>query len=458
MEKRLPRILLAAERSGSGKTTLVCALLQALCNRGLTPAACKCGPDYIDPLFHSEIIGTRGSNIDLFFTQENLAKQLLWESAEGCDVAVLEGVMGYYDGVGGTDHTASSYHVAHATDTPVVLVLDVRGASLSLCAAVKGFLEFRSPSQICGVILNRCTASLYSVLSPMLEQECGISVLGYMPYLPECALESRHLGLVTAAEVDDIRQKLQTLAAQIESSVNIDHLLQLAQTAPPLHFAEEPVVPATDAHPRIALARDRAFCFYYRESLALLEKLGAELVTFSPLHDMALPKDIDALYLGGGYPELYAEQLSNNTSMLDNINKAIAGGLPTIAECGGFLYLHSTLTNQSGRTYPMVDIIKADCHDTGRLSRFGYITLTAERGNLLCSAGERIAGHEFHYYDSTVNGNAFTAKKPKSNRSWQCIHGNETLFTGFPHLYLYANKEFARRFVTAAAQYSKQRK
>ena len=446
MERTLKRILLAAPKSGAGKTTVVCGLLQALVNRNMTPAACKCGPDYIDPLFHSEIIGARGCNLDLFFTDEPTARGLLWQSSEGCDVAVLEGVMGYYDGLGGVTDRASAYHVAHATHTPVVLILDARGASLSLCAQLRGFLGFRRPSEIAGVLLNRCSPMQYEMLAKTIAAECGVPVFGYLPNLPACALESRHLGLVTAAEVADLKEKLRILAENLEKTVDVDGLLTLAQSAPPLDVPDGAVEPLPGRRPVLAVAKDKAFCFYYRENLRLLQDLGAEIVEFSPLTDQALPQ-CDGLYLGGGYPELYTKQLSENVSMLESIASAIRSGLPTFAECGGFLYLHEEMTGEDGVTRPMAGVIPGGCRNTGKLRRFGYVTLTAKRDNLLCAAGDTIRAHEFHYYDSDSNGSDFHAEKPVSGRGWDCIHAAGTLFAGFPHLYFPANPEFARRFV-----------
>lgn len=461
MKQKLPRVLIAAEKSGAGKTTLVCALLQALQNRGIVPAACKCGPDYIDPMFHREIIGAKSANLDLFFTSENTAKQLLAEAAEGCALAVLEGVMGFYDGVGGTQDTASAYHLATATQTPVVLVLDAKGASLTLCAVVKGLCAFRENSGIRGVILNRCTAMQYACLAPLLAEECGVEALGYLPPMPDCTLQSRHLGLVTAAEVENLKEMLQRLAAQFVQSVNLPRLLEITQSAPSLCFVPEPVasiVPmaATAAAanaPRIGVAMDKAFCFYYRENLSLLEKLGAVLVPFSPLADSALPPDLDALYFGGGYPELYVHQLAENAAMRLAVKTAADSGMPLYAECGGFLYLHSALQNETGDLLPMAGVLDATCFHTGKLQRFGYLTLTAKKDTLLCGAGEEIRAHEFHYFDSTQNGGAFAAQKPVSARGWSCVVAEKNIFAGFPHLYFYANIRFAQRFVLAAVRY-----
>lgn len=447
MNRTLPRILFAAPKSGAGKTTVVCGFLQLLKNRGMSPAACKCGPDYIDPLFHREVIGAKSANLDLFFTDEATTRCLLQRASADCDVAVLEGVMGYYDGLGGTTEEASAYHLAKATQTPAVLVVDAKGSSLSLCAQIKGFLAFRPQSGIRAVVLNRCSAMLYATLKPLVESECGIPVLGHLPHLPECALESRHLGLVTAQEVTNLQEKLQILAASMEKFLDVDGLLALAGSAAPLETADIPILPVTDGAPVIAVAKDQAFCFYYNENLALLEQLGAKLAFFSPLADKVLPP-CHGLYLGGGYPELHTAALSGNETMRQSVSAAVKSGLPTFAECGGFLYLLESLEGA-----PMAGILPGGSHNTQRLSRFGYVELTALQDNLLCTAGETIRAHEFHYYDADNCGTAFTATKPLSGRQWSCIHASSTLFAGFPHLYFHANPAFATRFVAAAARY-----
>lgn len=452
-EVSLPRILIAAPKSGGGKTTVTCGLLRALIRRGMKPAAFKCGPDYIDPLFHSQVIGAQSGNLDLFFTSEDTARGLLAEGSRGCGVAVIEGVMGYYDGLGGASDTASAAHLARATASPVVLVVDAKGASLSLCATVKGFQSFRPDSNIRAVILNRCTAMQYAMLAPLLEKECSVRVAGYLPDDPRVALESRHLGLVTAQEVQGLREKLDTLADLMEETVDIPALLSLAAEAPPLTCSLPAPVPVTDRRPVVAVARDKAFCFYYRENLALLQQLGAELRFFSPLTDSALPAGTDALYLGGGYPELYGPELERNGTMREVIRRAVEEGMPTFAECGGFMYLHRSLTDADGKTYSMAGALDARCWWTGALRRFGYITLTSETDNLLCRGGESIPAHEFHYYDSDDCGGGCLAKKPLRSASWRCVHTSPTLFAGFPHLSFYGNPAFAARFVAAAERY-----
>lgn len=442
MEQKVPRLVLAGTNSGCGKTTVTCAVLQALVSRGLRVGAAKCGPDYIDPMFHSRIIGAKSSNLDAFFFDPDTLRYLLARNARGCDVTVIEGVMGYYDGLGLTSTRASTYEVARETQSPVVLVVNARGAALSVLAAVEGFLHFAPDSGIRGVILNGCSAMSYGPLARELENRLGVRACGYLPRLPECALESRHLGLITADEVADLQEKLRKLAAEAEKTLDIPTLLELADAAPPLRFIP-PALPEPGTPVRIGVARDRAFCFYYEDSLDLLRQLGAELIPFSPLADERLPDGVQGLYLGGGYPELYAAQLAENRTLRGQLREAVHAGMPCIAECGGFMYLTQAIAGA-----PMAGVLPGNCADAGRLVRFGYVTLRARRDNLLCRAGEEIRGHEFHRWDATERGEDFTAVKP-TGRSWTCAVATPTLYAGYPHFHFYANPAFATRFYEA---------
>ena len=444
-----PRLMFCAPASGSGKTTVTCAVLRALLRRGLRPMACKSGPDYIDPMFHSRVLGAQSCNLDLFFFDHATAKSLLARSAAQADVTVLEGAMGYYDGIAmGAD--ASAYALASATRTPAVLVVDGRGRALSVAAEGVGFQRFRQPSGIAGVILNRTSPMLYPRLAETITRETGLPVFGFLPVMTDCALESRHLGLVTAAEISDLQQKLDRMARQAEKTVDLDGLLALARTAPELGRSPKSL-PAVPDRPRIAVARDKAFCFYYEASLQVLRDLGAELVEFSPLKDETLPQRIQGLYLGGGYPELYARELAENETMRRSIHDAVTGGMPTVAECGGFLYLHRTLRDEAGTPWPMAGVLDAEGYPTGKLSRFGYVTLTAETDSLLFRRGETMPAHEFHYWDSTAPGADFTAQKPQSDRRWMAGVATESLYAGFPHFHFASRPEVAGRFVEAAA-------
>ena len=437
----MDRIMISGVSSGCGKTTVVCAVLQALVNRGLKTGAIKCGPDYIDPMFHSRIIGAKSANLDLHFFSENTLRFLLAKNAAGCDVSVIEGAMGFYDGAGLTTWKTSAYELALVTKTPVVLVVNARGAALSVLAVIEGFLRFRPESGIRGVILNQCTAMTYASLSAAIEERFGIRCFGFLPKLDKCAIESRHLGLVTAAEIEGLREKMQTLAAQAEKTLDIDSLLALGREAPPLRYA--PIVLPRKEKIRLAVARDKAFCFYYEDSLDAVREMGGEIVPFSPLGESALPEEIDGLYLGGGYPELYAAALSENASMRASVRDALARGVPCIAECGGFMYLTEAIGDA-----PMVGALPGTCFDTGKLTRFGYVTLRAKSDNLLCRAGGEIAAHEFHHWDCTCPGDAFTAEKP-TGRRWECAVSSGTLYAGYPHFHFYSNPEFLYSFYDA---------
>lgn len=442
-EYAAPRIVLAGTNSGCGKTTLTCAVLQALVDRGMQVSSCKCGPDYIDPMFHSRIIGARSTNLDPFFFSPNTLRWLLAKNGRDRDVSVIEGVMGYYDGIGITDPRASTYEVAQTTNSPVVLVVGVGGASLSVLAVIQGFLTLYPDNNIRGVILNRCSPMLYPALAEEIRRRFGPAVepLGYLPAMPACSLESRHLGLVTAAEVADLREKLSLLSRQAQETIDLEGLLRLARSAEPL--ACTPLVPEKQEPVRIAVARDKAFCFYYEDSLDVLREMGAELVDFSPLSDAGLPENIHGLYLGGGYPELYTQELSENTTMRASIRAALEGGLPCIAECGGFMYLTEHIAG-----VPMAGFLSGGCADKGHLVRFGYVELTARRDNLLCRTGESIRGHEFHHWDADDSGDGFTARR-LSGRSWNCVVATPTLYAGFPHFHFCANPAFARNFYRA---------
>ena len=443
MQNNAPRLLLAGTGSGCGKTTVTSAVLRALARRGGRLAAFKCGPDYIDPMFHTAVLGLPSRNLDLFLADEDTARGQLARHTPSDGMAVIEGVMGFYDGVSGTTDTASAAHLARATATPTVLVVRPRGQSLSLAAEIQGFRTF-APNTLSGVILNGVSPAMYPFYREIAEK-AGLPVFGCLPEVPEAAIPDRHLGLVTAGEIPDLHRKLDLLADAVEQHLDLDGLCALARTAPPLADTSAPLARVTGKPVRIALARDAAFCFYYADNLDVLRELGAELVEFSPIADKTLPDGIHGLYLGGGYPELHAAALSGNRAMRESIRTAVRGGLPTVAACGGFLYLHRSLDGA-----PMAGVLDADARMTGKLQPFGYITLTAARDSLLCRAGERMRAHEFHYAASDDAGRAFRAEKP-NGRAWNCVHANDTLYAGFPHLYFRAVPEAAARFVRAAA-------
>jgi cobyrinic acid a,c-diamide synthase len=452
-EVKVPRFMISAPGSGSGKTTIVCGLLKALMEKGLMVAAFKSGPDYIDPMFHSRVIGAKSRNLDLFMLGQDTARYLVAKNARQADVAVFEGAMGFYDGMGKTTE-ASAYDLACTCDVPVVLVVNGKGAALSIAATIKGFKDFRKDSHVVGAILNNVKPMSYLFYKDIIEKEAGVKLLGYFPVMEGCNFESRHLGLVTAEEIGDLQQIVAKLAAQAAKSIDLDALLELAAQAAPLVYNEVSLEPV--GRVRIAVAQDKAFCFYYQDALDLLAELGAELVPFSPMTDAHLPEGISGLVLGGGYPELYAAQLAANKTLLQEVKTAISGGLPCFAECGGFMYLLERY-REGDKVYSWVGALEGESAMTQKLTRFGYVHLTAQKDNVLCHAGGVINGHEFHYSDSTNNGTDFIAAKASGRGSWECATATPTLYAGYPHIHLWGNVDFARSFVQHCAAYAASR-
>ncbi|MBD5500423.1 MAG: cobyrinate a,c-diamide synthase [Lachnospiraceae bacterium] len=460
---QLRRVMIAAPKSGSGKTMITCALLKALKNRREKVLSYKCGPDYIDPMFHEKALGVPAGNLDTFFTGEEETRKILAGSAKEENFVVMEGVMGLFDGLGGSWEEGSSYHLAKVTKTPIVLVADVKGMGVrSMIPMLAGFLLYDKERLIKGVLLNRISEEYYKTVKPLIEEELQIPVLGFIPEAKDLCIESRHLGLVMPQELNGIKEKLQKMAERLENTVSVSTIMEIAESAEELdvdkEHTEDLYLPEEMALPKdkpvIAVAKDEAFCFYYRENLLLLEKSGAEIKYFSPIWDQELPPGCHGILLGGGYPELYAEKLSLNHNMHKAIRQAVESGMPIVAECGGFMYLHSFLTDKNGISYTMAGVIPGKCFYTNRLVRFGYIEIQEEESFFL-PKGRRIKGHEFHYFDSTDNGNGAVAVKPVTGRSYSCIMAGENHWMGFPHLYYPSNPEFARSFVEKASQYKR---
>lgn len=454
--------MIAAPKSGSGKTMITCALLQLLKDSGKNISSYKCGPDYIDPMFHKKVLGVPSKNLDTFFTDEKTTVQLFLDKRADGDFAVLEGVMGLYDGLGGIYEQGSSYHLAKVTQTPIILVVDAKGMGKSVLALIAGFLQYDTQHLIKGVMLNRMSKGYYDIIKPLIEKELSVKVVGYFPEQKDIGLSSRHLGLVMPDELADIKEQLDELAERLKKTIDLDMLLDIAVEAEEITKTtntEQMQIQNQNNTVNIAVAMDEAFCFYYEDNLRLLEKCGAKLQYFSPLHDTKLPDNCDALLLGGGYPELYAKELSENLSMRNSIKTAFKTGLPTVAECGGFMYLHTYIHNiceedadAQNYVFGMTGALDSECHFKGKLVRFGYIELEEKHNNFL-PTDEKIRAHEFHYYDSTDNGADCIATKPATGRSYDCVISHDNYWLGFPHLYYPSNPHFAESFVRKAYEY-----
>ncbi len=440
-----PRLIFAAPKSGSGKTTVTCGLLAALKNKNIDVCSFKCGPDYIDPMFHRNVIGIESGNLDTFFTDESDTRQIFVNEFVG-DMAVIEGVMGLYDGIGGIQLKGSTYDLAKTLKAPIVLVVDARGAGRSILAEIKGFLDYDSNKLIKGVILNKTSESFAKILQPLIEQELKIKCFGHVENNNNIELSSRHLGLVLPDEISDLKEKLLKQANLISAGVDLNGIYDLALGCDWPFEEKKSKVHNSLNRVRIALAKDKAFCFYYRENVELLKGLGAEIVPFSPIEDEKLPEDISGIILGGGYPENYLKELSQNKKMIQALFDKLKTGIPVLAECGGFMYLMDSITDDVGNTYEMVGYIKGQAVWQGKLVRFGYVNLSDDNGL-------NIKGHEFHYYDTNNNGEDMLATKPTGNRSWKCIHKTGDSIIGFPHLYYWSNKEFAKSFIANAIEY-----
>lgn len=458
---RYPRIMIAAPKSGSGKTTVVCGLLSALQKAGKHPCSFKCGPDYIDPMYHRNILKIPSGNLDTFFTDDQTTLRLFTEEYEG-DLAVIEGVMGLYDGVGGIERMGSSYDLAHKLDCPIVLVIDAKGAGKSLLAQIKGFLDYDENDLIKAVILNKTSVEFGKILKPLIEKELGIKCLGTMPNASSLSLPERHLGLFLPDEIKNLQMRQEKLADLFAEHISLLECLKIAESAKEINTREISDEETNSKEKnldfyhksgnqtlKLGVARDEAFCFYYKENITLLEEAGVELVEFSPLRDETLPKNLSGLLLGGGYPENYLEELSKNHSMKESIRKALNKGMPILAECGGFLYLLDEIEEQHQKAYPMVGAMEGRAFWNGKLTRFGYVTIQDKEGM-------EIKGHEFHYYETNHNGEVCSATKPTGRKNWRCMHEINGGMVGFPHLYYPSNPEFVTRFVEAMKAYEKQ--
>ncbi len=495
----IPRLMIAAPGSGSGKTLVTCGLLRLLQRKNLHPAAFKCGPDYIDPMFHRQVLGIPSRNLDTFFSPEDSENAANTTAAtlaravakNGAGIAVIEGVMGYFDGTGASGMEASSFDLAQQTDTPVILTLNAKGMSRSVVALLRGLVDYEKENRrIRGVILNRISPGMFPVMKKWIEEDTDLKVIGYLPQDDSLSWGSRHLGLLQPEELTGLQEQIDHLADTLENTIDQEALLDLASTAPAIRTpsesagkkadialtssgasekSEKKADPAGEKQivPRIAVARDEAFSFYYEDNLEMLQECGAELVFFSPVHDRTLPA-ADGLLLGGGYPELHAQALAQNEEMKAQICECAAKGMPLLAECGGFMYLQENLVladrtagkdGADQKTWKMCGLLPGTCRMTDKLVRFGYIELEkkdGQSGEAGClKEGHRIRGHEFHYFDSTDNGNACTARKPGRRRSWDCMVVQDNIMAGFPHLYYRSDPDFAAAFVEKCRQFSR---
>ncbi len=440
------RVIIAAISSGSGKTTITCGLLQALKEKGLQVQAYKCGPDYIDPMFHKKVLGIPSENLDLFFSTQSYITNILQKN-KNADIAVIEGAMGIYDGIMGRNKDGSVYELAKKTDTPIVLLVDAKGMGNTLLSVIKGILLDDTEGLIKAVVFNRISAQFYESIAPLVEAETRLKVLGFVGKLNAVSIDSRHLGLKLPTEIETLEEQIGCVSRELAGHVDLDKILEIAEEAGDLDVFESstPEMELNEKKSvRLAVAMDEAFCFYYEDNFRVLEEAGASLVFFSPLHDETLPENIDGILLGGGYPELKCKELEANTKMRQSIKKIVEDGIPCIAECGGFMYLHDVIETEEG-SFSMVGAVSGKCYNTGKLCRFGYVDLAV--------SNYQMKGHEFHYYDSTNCGEDGVAVKPGKQKQWKFGFFSEGRLWGFPHIYYGSCPDFIKDFIAAVAEY-----
>ena len=447
--------MIAASGSNSGKTVITTGLLKVFLDRGYSVGAVKCGPDYIDPMFHRSVQGVRACNIDPFLMGKEASLRALGGFLDD-DLVLMEGAMGFYDGVAGTKE-GSAYEIAGLTDTPVLLVMDPGKQGNTITAIIFGLQRFAEDSHIAGVIINRCNNRRYEYYRRMIERENGLPVLGYLEETEDAAVDSRHLGLVSPDEVQGYKEKLDRLARQMEQTLDINGILGLMKEHEFFGQGLKACDPSERGKCTIAVARDEAFCFYYTNSLERLEALGAEIAYFSPLRDRALPEGTDALYLGGGYPELHIGELARNEAMKAQIRACIGQGMPTLAECGGFLYLQKFLEDREGGVFRGCGVFPGKAFPCGKPVRFGYCRMKAETNSMLFNKGEEIPAHEFHYWDTDSNGEDMEICKPGKDKTYRECFAGENLYAGFPHICLDTKLPLAERFVKAALRFRSER-
>ncbi|HYH03671.1 MAG TPA: cobyrinate a,c-diamide synthase [Bacillota bacterium] len=451
---QIPRIVIAGTHSGCGKTTVTTGILAAFAQRGLQVQPFKVGPDYLDPMFHTYVTRNPSRNLDSWLLDDATLVYLFQRAAADKELAVIEGVMGLFDGLSGDSQRASTAHVAEIINAPVVLVVNGEGMALSIAALIRGFRDFNPTLKLKGVILNNINSeSYFQYLKEIIETHTGLQALGYLPELPETVFPQRHLGLIPTGEIRGFSEKIKKLAVQVSQTVDLNLLLTIAREAEPMTTKKT----ACEIRPeyknlRLAIARDAAFNFYYHDNLDLLQRLGAELIYFSPIQDARLPEGINGLYMGGGFPEVWAEALRDNAAMRQSVKQMVEKGLPTYAECGGLLYLTNQLINETGKEYRMVGVLDGQSVMTQSLQHFGYVDIEFSANNLLGRAGDRVRGHEFHFSETQIDPSirpTYRISKSLNNKliTWEGGYQVSNLLAAYPHLHFWSNPVLAKQFL-----------
>ncbi len=444
-----PRFVIAGTNSGCGKTTITSALISAIKKRGLKIQPFKIGPDYIDTMFHSFIAECDGRNLDSFLFDEETLKYIFAKNCRKSDIAICEGVMGMYDGMGKTSKGSTS-DVSKIIKAPVIMVVNAKGMSVSIVPIIKGFLDFDKYTDIRGVILNNVKSKTqYMFLKNIIEEHIDIEVLGYFEENKDVKLGNRHLGLVTAGEIEKLEEKMDILADMAEETVNIDRIIEIANDVQELKVKN--ILPEELKYKfngmKIGIAYDFAFNFYYRDNIDLLNYMGIETVFFSPIKDEKIPEDVHGIYVGGGYPELFAVELTNNVSMRNSIKEFAENGGYIYAECGGLIYMSEKIITFDGNEYSMTGVLEGNCKMSDRLQHFGYVSVKNKETDNVINA------HEFHYsVEEIENDTAFEVIKTRGSKvtKWESGYKYKNVIASYPHIHFYSNIDFLVEFLEKA--------
>ncbi|HEY81511.1 MAG TPA: cobyrinate a,c-diamide synthase [Caldilineae bacterium] len=464
-----PRILIAGNSSGVGKTTLTLGIIAALRERGLAVQPFKAGPDYIDPTYHTLAAGRPCRNLDVWMIPKSRAVSMFAHATAGADLAVIEGVMGLFDGFSYADENGSTAEIAKLTRTPVLLVLDVGKMARSAGALALGYARFDPDLPLAGFLLNRCGSPRHCQgVRRAVEQTTGLPVLGWLTKDARLHIPERHLGLVPTNERGELNTFVARAADVVRHHIDLDAILRIARQAPKLPSGEDvfdrvrEMVDIPGGAVPLAVAQDEAFSFYYQDNLDLLEAAGAAIRPFSPLRDGQLPPDVRGIYIGGGFPELYAEALAANQPLFDDLRAAHARGLPIYAECGGFMYLSQGLTDLEGQRHAMAGLAPGEMIMTPKLAGLGYRAVTSPRGNFLIPAGETLRGHEFHWsrwseQEGLNEDRAAWRVQPRRAGASSRLDGyaNGNLLASYIHMPFATDLRLAINFVRAAMQQHK---
>ncbi|MBC2182253.1 cobyrinate a,c-diamide synthase [Listeria sp. FSL L7-0233] len=448
------KILIAAASSGAGKTTVTLGIMHALKKRGLRVQPFKVGPDYIDTNYHQAITGVASINLDSFLIDDDAMLAALFEKhGESADISVIEGVMGLFDGLGIDRDNASTSFIAKCTKTQVILVVDGKAVSTSAAAIVDGFNRFDPELKIAGVIINRVASeNHFSLIKGAIERYTDVPVLGYLPKNAAVALPERHLGLVPQEEMTELEAKWELLGDLIAEHVDLDRLLEISKSGEDLVGESLDITLPDFSGLRVAYALDAAFHFYYQDNLELIRSTGAMLIPFSPLEDKEVPK-ADFIYIGGGFPEVFAERLAKNSTMRKSILAAHEKGIPIYAECGGLMYLGSALEMNDAQ-YEMVGVFSGISKMTTRLRKFGYCTAKPLEDTLIGKKGTAIRGHEFHHsvFETTETPCLQLSKKRDGEivKEWQGGYQKGNTFASYLHIHFYQNPAILMHMFEAA--------